>query len=143
MRAVQVAYPQVWHACHRHRPTEAGLTERESAILAHLMQGDLRRLGALAEHMGVGTSTLSEAIDGLVRRGLVQRKRHADDKRKVDFEVTDAGAEAMSKGSPLDGAIVRRALERLEPAERKAAVEGLELLARACRDLRREWRAKS
>lgn len=135
VRAIQLAYPQVWYACHRHRPKDGGLTERESTILVHLAHGDLSRLPALAGHLGVGTSTLSEAIDGLVRRGFVQRRRHEDDRRKVDFMVTEAGLDALSTGSPLDPESLREALDLLDPNERRQAVEGMSLLARACRGL--------
>jgi DNA-binding MarR family transcriptional regulator len=135
VRRIQALYPKIWHACHRHPRAAAkdgGLTERQSTVLSHLADGTLSRPSELAKHLGVAASTLSEAIDELVELGLVERRRHGDDRRRVDFVVTEAGARALEEGSPLDPIRLAAALEKLAPADRERAVEGLALLADAC-----------
>jgi DNA-binding MarR family transcriptional regulator len=132
---IQLAYPRIWHACHRrHRrgPTdEHGPSERHVAILAHLDPKRSTRAGDLARHLGIGPSTLSEALDDLERHGYVKRRRHARDRRIVEIFIREKGKKAVAKESALDGSRVQRMLARLGDAERKAAVAGLELLSRA------------
>ncbi|UJR87378.1 MULTISPECIES: MarR family winged helix-turn-helix transcriptional regulator [Sandaracinus] len=138
VRRIQVAYPKIWHACHRHPSAAArggGLTERQGTVLVHLADGALSRPADLARHLGIAPSTLSEAIDQLVERGMVERRRHTDDRRRTDFEVTEVGHRAVEEGSPLDPARLRAALAWLSAEERARAVEGLTLLADACTTL--------
>jgi DNA-binding MarR family transcriptional regulator len=79
VQVVQVAFPQVYLACHtrhqRKRSTEHRLSQRDAAILAHLDE----RVGAvparLARHLGIGRSTLSEALKRLTRLGYVAHPR--------------------------------------------------------------------
>ena len=132
---IQLAYPRIWHACHRrHRrgaTSDAGPSERHVAILAHLDPRRATRAGLLARHLGVGPSTLSEALEDLQRHGYVRRRRSARDRRVVDVLLTEKGRKAVARESALDGTRVRQMLARLGDAERKAAVAGLLLLSRA------------
>lgn len=130
---IQVAYPKVWYHCHTHHRGRAdALSERESHVLGHLSRDRSRSPSELAEHMGIAASTLSEAVDKLVGRGLVERRVEPEDRRRVRYRLTPEGLEAIAATSVLSSDRLRRALERLEPDEREAAVHGLELLARGC-----------
>ena len=132
-------YPQIWHACHVRHPRGAekagGVSERESSILAHLHETRGMRQNVLARHLGLGASTLSEALDALGARGLVRRARREDDRRAVELHLTAKGARMLEKGTALDPARVRAALAQLGTRERARAIDGLSLLARACRAL--------
>ena len=126
---VQTAYPRVYLACHsRHqnkRTTAAQLSPRDATLLAHLSETEPVTQNDLAGHVGIGKSTLSEAISSLeevgyvVRNGAVYR--------------TSAGSKAMSGGSVLETARLRELLSHLNAEERRHAVEGLELLAEGAR----------
>ena len=138
--AIQQLYPQVYHACHaRHARSRATnrfrVSERDQALLAHLSLREGRRATELARHLGVGLPTLSEALKRLERAGYVAR-RSGTDRRAREIELTPLGAEALRGTSVLDDERVALALEQLTPKERRAAVEGLALLARGCRAMR-------
>ena len=89
----------------------------------------------LARHLGVGLSTVSEAAQRLERLGLVTRGRSAPDRRAVALRLTPAGVAHMQTSSVLDPARVATVLARLTGRDRSAAVRGLELLARASREV--------
>jgi DNA-binding MarR family transcriptional regulator len=133
--AIQRFYPQIFHACHvrhtRSRSNAWRVSERDQSLLAHLSLTEGRRASEVARHFGVGLPTLSEAIARLVRLGYVERGRSASDKRALALKLTPAGTEALMGTSVLDTDCLRAALERLTAKERRRAVEGLELLARA------------
>ena len=65
IQIVQMAYPQVYLACHtrhqRKRTTVHALSGRDSAILAHLDEREGIAPANLARHLGVARSTLSAA----------------------------------------------------------------------------------
>ena len=138
VRRVQRAYPQVYLACHTEHTTHArdhGMSERDSRVLAHLDELAPVTVSDLARHLGVGLSTVSEAAQRLERLGLVTRGRSAPDRRAVALRLTPAGVAHMQTSSVLDAARVATVLARLTGRDRSAAVRGLELLARASREV--------
>src|SRR5262245_44032315 len=123
-RRVQRAYPQVYLACHvRHAPGRPhGLNERDAAVLAHLDELAPVTAGELARHLGVGASTVTEAIDHLERLGLATRSRAARDRRRVELRITADGVERMRDSSVLGGDRIELVLARIPAARRAAAV---------------------
>jgi DNA-binding MarR family transcriptional regulator len=136
-RRVQRAYPQLYLACHvRHAPGRPhGLGERDGAVLAHLDELSPVTAGALARHLGVGPSTVTEAIDYLVELGLATRGRAAGDRRRVELRITARGVERMRDSSVLGADRLEDVLARIPAPRRAAAVRGLEALAEGARAL--------
>jgi DNA-binding MarR family transcriptional regulator len=142
VRDLQRYYPQIYLACHvdhvRARSTPFRLSSRDAALLSHLDTHEPITAGQLAEHLGVVPSTLSEASRRLERLGYLCRVRRARDRRLVELRLTEAGAEAMAGASVLDSERVARLLGTLAPGQRRRAVAGLALLARAARAMARQ-----
>jgi DNA-binding MarR family transcriptional regulator len=139
VRAVQIAYPQIYLACHtrhtRARSSPFRLSARDSSLLVHLDETHPARPAALARHMGVGASTMSAALRRLEALGYVIRRTPEQDRRGAELRLTATGAEALSATSVLDAARVAALLRTMTPADRARAVDGLTLLGRAARDL--------
>ena len=137
VRLVQVAYPQIYFACHtrhiRRASTPHRLSAADSTLLAHLDEERPVRSTVLARHLGVANSTLSAAIARLAAQGYVIQSRDAGDRRAVELRLSRKGATAMQASSVLDTPLVKQLLGHLSPAERKRALGGLALLARAAR----------
>lgn len=134
IRRVQRAYPQIWHHCHTGHPgRDSELSARESTVLSHLASGGFPTPTELATHLGIGASTLSEAVDRLVRRGLAARAPDPDDGRRVRYRVTEAGDDALDASSVLSKRRLEGVMRMLDEADRERAVAGLELLAAACK----------
>ena len=139
---VQRLYPQIFLACHtnhvRAASTRWKLSSHDSAILSHLSRASGLSPRSLAKHLGVAPSTLSASIMRLTSLGYLTCEAPVNDKRRREIRLTERGAEAMSATSVLDGERVRAMLKKLKPADRKAALNGLALLARAARTLTAE-----
>src|SRR5262245_12551481 len=143
--AIQQLYPQVFHACHVRHPRSRAtnrfrVSERDQALLAHLSPRYGVNATDLAGHFCIGLSTRSEAVKRLERAGYVERARSSSDKRALQLKLTARGAEALRGTSVLDDVRLARALEHLTPKERRAAVDGLALLARGCREMQQAER---
>lgn len=131
--AVRQLYPQVWHALHVTHPTDrSAVSPRDMAVLTHLASSRGSAPSAIAQHLGVAESTLSEAVSDLEARGLVTRTRTEADRRRVAVELTPQGRDAIAAGSGLDPERVDAALTALAPDEREVVVRGLELLVAGC-----------
>ncbi|MEQ9401057.1 MAG: MarR family winged helix-turn-helix transcriptional regulator [Longimicrobiales bacterium] len=129
------AYPRIYFACHtRHvRDPQSGneLSAHQASILSHLDSVDPTMVGELAEHMGVTASTMSLTLKRLERDGYVERRRDPADRRVTNVRLTEAGERVRDAQTVLDPARVDAMLQELEPAQRQAALHGLQLLAEA------------
>lgn len=137
VRLVQVAYPQIYFACHtrhiRRASTATRLSAADSTLLAHLDEDRATRPTELAKHLGLAASTLSAAINRLGELGYVSLGKAISDGRAVDLRLTAKGAAAMQASSVLDAALVAKMLAQLSSTERNRALEGIGLLAKGAR----------
>jgi DNA-binding MarR family transcriptional regulator len=135
VRALQRLYPQIYFACHvdhvRTASTERSLSSRDSGVLSHLDEKKPLTPAALARHLGVNGSTISALVDRLMGLGYVERTRNLRDRRQWELRLTPQGAQAMAETSVLDAQRVKQLLTRLSPVERRRAVNGIGILARA------------
>ena len=136
---IQRLYPQIYVACHadhvRAVSTRWRISSQDASILVHLDREYGLSPRALAGHLGVAPSTLSAAISRLARLGYLSNVASEKDGRRRELRLTDRGAEAIAATSVLDARRVKALLKALKPAERKQALLGLALLARAARKL--------
>ena len=141
---VQRLYPQIYIACHTDHVRAASTTWRissqDASILVHLDRESGLSPRALADHLGVAPSTLSAAIARLSELGYLTSEPNDTDRRKRELRLTARGAEAIASTSVLNAERVQALLDKLKPDERKAAVRGLALLARAARKLNEKGR---
>jgi len=137
---IQRLYPQIFVACHndhiRAASTGWRISSQDSSVLVHLDRNAGTRPSALAKHLGVAPSTLSATIARLEKLGYLSSTPHESDRRRRELRLTARGGEAIAATSVLDGDRVRAMVKKLTPAELKAAVRGLGLLARAAREIK-------
>jgi len=137
---VQRLYPQIYLACHtdhvRAASTKWRISSQDASILVHLDRESGMSPSSLANHLGVAPSTLSAALSRLSELGYLSNEPAETDRRKREIRLTPRGAEAIASTSVLDAARVQAVLKKLTPAERKAAVRGLALLAEGARRLK-------
>jgi DNA-binding MarR family transcriptional regulator len=81
----------------RRETEQFGVTSRQSALLAHVKATPGASLSELAAEEGISTAALSSHVDRLVRRGLVERERFEDDRRRVGLRLTDDGARVLRR----------------------------------------------
>lgn len=136
---VQRLYPQIYLACHvdhvRAKSTPWRLSSRDSSILSHLDRDRAMSPRDLAQHLDVVPSTLSATIARLVRLGYMTSDATTTDRRERELRLTAKGAAAMASTSVLDEEKVRGVLKKLNKQDRADAVRGLQLFARAAREL--------
>ena len=139
IEVIQRCYPQIYLACHvkhiRATSTAHRLSARDSSLLVHLSPTDPTTPGALAAHMGVGASSLSAVITRLAKLGYLHREQSPRDRRTAELRLTAQGAKAMSATSVLDPNRLAAVVHQLTASERLRVLEGVELLAGACRQL--------
>lgn len=135
VRAIQRDCPQIYFACHanhvRTKSNRYHLSTHDSKVLAHVHRLLPAIAGDLAQHLGVGKSTVSASLKRLESLGYVTRHRHERDRRCIELAITSAGVKAVESAAILDARRVAQVLARLTPTQQRAAVRGLALLAHA------------
>jgi len=85
---------------------EIGLQDFEYDTLHALMIRDTpghASPGALAQDLNVSNAGMTGRLDGLEKQGWIKRMPGADDRRRVDVEVTRAGAAVWRRAMELRG----------------------------------------
>ena len=82
-----------------------------------------------AAELGLVANTVSTLVGQLTERGLLQRTPDESDRRVARLTLTEPAREQVEAWRDRRGALVNRALDDLEPAERDALRAALPVLA--------------
>jgi long-chain acyl-CoA synthetase len=92
-----------------------GLLDESSAVSSHL-----------AERLAVRPPSVTAIVDGLVNRGLVERRTVVTDRRQVDHVLTDSGRRALDTADQAVNARLEGITDCLEDRDEAArAFDGL------------------
>lgn len=95
---VLVGLARHWRRVLELRLAELGLTDATWVPLFHLHAGgDGISLKALAERVGLDSSTLVRVVDLLEARGLLRRETHGQDRRSKLLYITPSGHDAIAE----------------------------------------------
>jgi DNA-binding MarR family transcriptional regulator len=92
-------------------------------------------LTAVAEHLGVNTSTASRSCDRLVVEGLVDRRDDPDDRRNIALTLTKEGRHIVRAVMAERKRVLVSVLEAMPPQARADLVRGLAEFSDAAADL--------
>jgi DNA-binding MarR family transcriptional regulator len=109
------------------------MTVAQAATLEALGREGTMRLGRLGRLLGIAPSTLTRNLARLEEAGLVRRTSDEDDGRAAQVELTDKGRRARLRLEALEDEFAERVLDRLSPAARTQALDGLSALLEAVR----------
>jgi DNA-binding MarR family transcriptional regulator len=90
------------------RMAEEGASLAATKLLLLLERQGPKRATDIADFFGQAPRTVTEAIDGLERKGLVEREPDPLDRRAKRISLTPAGATALQATQPLRLALIER-----------------------------------
>ncbi len=106
----------------------AGLSVPRFRVLVFLGRHPGSSLTVIAEHLGVTGATASIMVERLVQAGLVTRKAHPEERRRVEVFLTPAGEELTRAAREGARAYVAGRLSASPADELRALARGLDLL---------------
>jgi DNA-binding MarR family transcriptional regulator len=97
---------------------QAGLSPYHHAVLAVVDEGPPETQGAIADALGYDRGQLVGLLDELEERGLVERRRDPDDRRRHTVRITPDGKRALAKLRALADQLENDFLASLDENER-------------------------
>jgi DNA-binding MarR family transcriptional regulator len=102
---------------------------RHVAALLHVVADERMSVTTLAERLGVSLATASQVVTDLESLELVERVDDPADRRRTLIQVAPAHRELTAALLETRLRPVQRALGRMRPAEQRAFVRGLHVMA--------------
>ncbi|HXV62104.1 MAG TPA: MarR family transcriptional regulator [Vicinamibacteria bacterium] len=110
-----------------------GLTGPQLVVLQFIEQHGPQTTSQLARGVSLGQATLSDILERLERKNLIERRRSKADKRRVINELTAAGRDALEKAPPLLQERFVKELQRLADWEQTQILSTLQRVAEMMR----------
>lgn len=106
----------------RMRQERAGgaVTDAQLSVLFVLWKHGAQTLGSLSEHENVTPPSMNRTVNVLVDAGLATRTTAADDARKVDIAISEAGLAIVKETKRRRIAWLSERIARLSERERRA-----------------------
>jgi len=124
--------PQIMHLIRNemrsHRTPD--LSVPQFRVLAFINRNPGASLSAAAEHIGLTLPSLSNMMDGLVQRKLVNRQGSQADRRRVRLTLTARGRKVLATARTAAQAQLAGRLATLSEAEREQVIGAAQTLRR-------------
>lgn len=112
---------------------ESPLTFGQYRTLGRVV-GGCRSMGELTAQAGVTLPTMSETVNGLVRRGLLETRQSETDHRSVVLYATESGAAAAAAGDAVLREVIGALTRELSVGQRTALADSLQVIYDAATD---------
>jgi len=107
------------------------LTVPQFRTLAFVNRNEGPSLWEVASHMGLTPPSMSRLVDGLIERGLMARKDHPADRRRVRLTVTAHGRAILEASTRGTLSYLAEKLEGLDAGKREVIDQAMETLRTA------------
>ncbi|MFJ4294977.1 MULTISPECIES: MarR family winged helix-turn-helix transcriptional regulator [unclassified Curtobacterium] len=114
----------------RNQKADQTVTDAQFSALARLHRDGAMTLADLSRQDGVTPPSMTKTVAVLTERGLVSKRLHGDDRRKVLIGTTDAGAAFVEETRRRRDGWLSPRLTALTPAERQTLADATEIMRR-------------
>lgn len=113
----------------KHLVRTAGLTASQVLILQAIENHQQATPSQLARDISLSQATITSIVDRLEERGLIERERSQQDRRKVYLRLTQKGSEVLEQApAPLQEHFIHQ-FGRLESWEQMSIISSLQRVA--------------
>ena len=97
--------------------------------LAFVYRNEGASLSEVGDHIGLTLPTMSLLIDGLVARGLVSRRTHPEDRRRMTLTLTAAGRARLEAARAATMANLEERFHQLSASDRATITTAMRILS--------------
>lgn len=114
------------HELRKHGAMQASIPQFRTLVFLNGHMG--ASLSEVAEHIGLSLPSMSALVDGLVTRGLVIRRTHSEDRRRMTLALTERGRSAFRSAREATAKSLEEVLARLSAADRATVIQSMQVL---------------
>jgi DNA-binding MarR family transcriptional regulator len=96
--------------------------------LAFVYRNEGASLSDVCEHIGLTLPTMSELVDGLVAKGLLNRRTDPEDRRRMTLTLTQPGRARLESARAATMAYLEEKLRRLSASDRATITLAMRML---------------
>lgn len=124
--SVPMAFRVIRAELRRHGAKEMSVPQYRT--LAFVYRNEGASLSEVCEHIGLTLPTMSALVDGLVARGLVNRRTHPHDRRRMTLTLTEPGRARLQAARAATMAYLEERLRQLSAADRATVTLAMRML---------------
>lgn len=110
------------------------VTANDIHVIEAIGMGDAKNMTSVARELEVTTGTLTISINGLVKKGYVNRSRSEEDRRVVLISLSEKGTRAYLHHQKFHEQMIDAVLEGLSEEEQRVLEQALKRLNRFFRE---------
>ncbi len=110
--------------------TPMDLTLPQYRVLGYLAEGSAAA-SVLADRLAVRPSSVTALIDGLVAKGMVDRKHEEGDRRRIALRITEKGTRAVAEANVAVDTYLASIAAHLPDEDAQTVLRSLELWSQA------------
>jgi DNA-binding MarR family transcriptional regulator len=140
-RQFQLLIARLFQCCQermQYQSERFGLPDAELRCLTLFEEERYLTAKTIAYKMNVVKSRVTKIIEGLIRKGLVQRIKDPEDSRIRLISLTPKGQKKLLEVGDFQTTLLNEVLRQIAPEQRKTMLTNLELL-KASMESVREW----
>jgi DNA-binding MarR family transcriptional regulator len=96
--------------------------------LAFIYRNEGASLSEAGDYIGLTLPTMSVLVDGLVARGLVNRRTHPEDRRRMTLMLTESGRARLESARAATMANLKERLRQLPASDRATITLAMQIL---------------
>ena len=96
--------------------------------LAFVYRNEGASLSEVTDHIGLTLPTMSALVDGLVARGLVNRRTDPNDRRRMTLTLTESGRARLQSARAATVAYLEEKLRQLPASDRATVTLAMRIL---------------
>ena len=105
------------------------LTNNDMHVIEAIGLGDGNNMSSIAKKLNITLGSLTTAMNSLVNKKYVERRRSEEDRRVVFVKLTDRGVKAYRHHEDYHRQMTRAILDKLDEAEIPVLVKTLDALS--------------
>ena len=105
------------------------LTNNDMHVIEAIGLGDGNNMSSIAKKLNITVGSLTTAMNSLVNKKYVERRRSEEDRRVVFVKLTDRGVKAYRHPEDYHRQMTRAILDKLDEAEIPVLVKTLDALS--------------
>lgn len=110
------------------------VTTNDMHVMEVIGTGESKNMTSVARALSVTTGTLTISMNGLVKKGYVERSRSEEDRRVVLVSLTDKGKRAYEHYRRFQTELIRSIVEDLSEEEKRVLAKTLRRMLAAFED---------